>query len=53
MNNIWQDFECEASNNDKYEINSIWNSVIYAKKLVIEQLSEFYYLVLWKNYSKE
>ena len=37
--------EFVASNNKKYKIDNIYNSVVYTKKL-IKQLSGFYYLVL-------
>ena len=32
MNDIQLDFEFEASNNEEYEVDGIWNSVVYAKK---------------------
>ena len=35
----------EASNNEKYKINGIWNSAVYAKESA-RQLLGFYYLVL-------
>ena len=44
------DFKFETSNNEEYKIDSIWNSMVYAKKSITSQLLRFYYLVLWKNY---
>lgn len=38
-------FQTNSSNN-KYKVEDIYNSVIYAKKL------KLYYLVFWKNYYK-
>ena len=45
-------FELKAGNNKKYEIDSIWDSMIYSKES-IEQLLGLYYLVLWKGYPEE
>lgn len=42
--------EFKPGNINEYKIKSIWNSIIYAKKLVTRQLLMLYYLVLWKNY---
>ena len=47
------DFEFEAGNNKKYEVDSIWNSAVYAKESAIGQLQGFYYLVSWKGYPEE
>ena len=44
--------EFEAGNNKEYEVKSILDSVVYARKS-IEQLPELYYLILWKGYLKE
>ena len=44
------DFKFKAINNKKYEIDSIWNNIVYVKTLAIEQLLGFYYLVLYKSY---
>ena len=41
--------EFGASNNKKYEIDNIWDSVVYAKESA-DQLLGLYYLVLWKGY---
>ena len=44
--------ELEVGNSEEYEIEAIWNSMIYAKESV-NHLLELYYLVLWKGYSEE
>ena len=46
------DFKFKAGHNKKYEVDGIWNSAVYTKKLV-GQLRGLYYLVLWKGYPKE
>ena len=46
VNDIQLDFEIKAGNNEEYEVNSIQNNAIYAKKSAIKQLPEIYYLVL-------
>ena len=38
-------FEFEAGDNKKYQVDGIWDSAIYARKSA-EQLSGLYYLVL-------
>ena len=43
MNNIQLEFE--AGYDKEYKVNSIWDSVVYAKKLE-GQLLRLYYLVL-------
>ena len=43
----------EAGDNKEYEVNGIWNSVVYAKKSITGQLPGLYYLVLWKGYPEE
>ena len=43
----------ESGYNKEYEVDGIWNSAVYAKELVIEQLLELYYLILWKSYPKD
>ena len=53
MNDTQLDFEFKAGNNEKYEVDSIRDSMVYAKESIIDQLSRLYYLVLWKGYSKE
>lgn len=45
--------EFKASNNEEYEIDDIWNSVVYARELATRQLPELYYLILWKGYPEE
>ena len=52
VNNTQLDFEFKAGNGDKYKVDGIWNSAVYAKKSA-KQLLGLYYLVLWKNYLKE
>ena len=52
VNNMQLDFEFQASNNKKYEVDSIWDSAVYARQLA-EQLPGLYYLVSWKSYLKE
>ena len=52
VNDTQLDFESKASNNKKYEVNSIWDSAVYAKELA-GQLPELYYLVLWKEYPEK
>ena len=44
MNDMQLEFE--IGNNEKYEVDNIWNNAVYAKNLVTRQLSEPYYLVL-------
>ena len=46
------DFEFNANNNKEYEIKNIQNNAIYIKKSA-KYLLEFYYLVLWKNYTEK
>lgn len=43
----------KASNNEKYKIEAIYNNIIYIKKLKVDYLPSFYYLVLLKIYLKE
>ena len=40
VNNIQQDFEFESGNDKKYEFESIWDSVVYIRKLITKQLPE-------------
>ena len=35
----------EASNNKKYKVEIIWNSIVYIKELETSYLLELYYLV--------
>ena len=37
----------------EYEVKTIWNSAVYAKKSELGYLLELYYLVFWKDYLKE
>ena len=43
----------KAGDNKEYEVDSIWNSAIYAKKSTTGQLPGLYYLVLWKGYPEK
>ena len=52
MNDKQLDFEFEASNIKEYKVDSIWDSMVYARKSA-EQLPGLYYLVLWKIYHEE
>ena len=45
--------ELEAGNSKEYEVEAIWDSVVYASKLESGQLPGLYYLVAWKRYPKE
>ena len=45
MNDTQLDFEFEAGNSKEYEVDSIWDSVIYTKESA-GQLPGLYYLVL-------
>ena len=53
MNDIQLDFKFKIGNNEEYEVDSIWDSTVYAKKLIKNQLPGLYYLILWKSYSEE
>ena len=44
--------EFKADNNKEYEIDGIWDSVVYAKESA-GQLPGLYYLVSWKGYPEE
>ena len=46
-------FEYETSNDKKYKVDGIEDSTVYAKESTTGQLSELYYLVLWKGYPEE
>ena len=52
VNNTQLDFEFKASNAEEYEVDSIQNSAVYARKSA-RQLSGLYYLVSWKGYPKK
>ena len=44
--------ELNGNNNiEEYEVEAIWDSAVYAKKLG-NHLPNFYYLVAWKGYPK-
>lgn len=47
--------ELDTDNDEsiEYKVEVIWNSVVYAKESKSDHLSRFYYLVLWKSYSKK
>ena len=44
--------EFEAGGSDKYEVEAIWDSAIYANKAE-GYLPSFYYLIVWKRYCKK
>ena len=44
--------EFEAGDDKEYEVNGIWDSIVYVRESV-GQLPGFYYLVSWKSYPKE
>ena len=47
--------ELDASNKDskEYEVEAIWDSVVYANKSESGHLPGLYYLVVWKGYPEE
>ena len=45
--------EFKAANNEEYEMERIWDSVLYAIESEVGHLPGLYYLVLWKDYPKE
>ena len=47
--------ELDAGNKDskEYEVETIWDSVIYTNKLESGHLLGLYYLVAWKGYFKQ
>ena len=45
--------EFEAGNNKEYKVKSIWDSAVYAKESITDQLPELYYLILWKGYPEK
>ena len=53
VNNTQLDFEFEANDNKKYEVDGIWDSAVYARESATRQLPGLYYLVLWKGYPEE
>ena len=42
-----------GSADEKYKLERIWDSAVYAKKLATGYLPGLYYLVSWKSYPKE
>ena len=44
VNDTQLNFEFEAGNDKKYEVNSIWDSAVYARESA-KQLPRLYYLV--------
>lgn len=47
------EIEVEVGNNINYKLKTIWNGVVYARKLVIGHLLNFYYLIFSKSSIKE
>ena len=46
--------ELDAGNNSgEYEMEAIWDSMVYTKKSKSGYLLQLYYLVSWKRYPKE
>lgn len=39
------EIELEAGNNIKYELEAIWDSMVYAQKLTAGHLPDLYYLI--------
>ena len=51
---IAEQLEFEAGGNNKeYEVEGIYNSAVYARKLEARHLPGLYYLVFWKGYPKD
>lgn len=44
--------EFMVDNNKKYEVELIWDSIVYIKK-ADKHLQKLYYLIVWKVYPKE
>ena len=53
VNKRLKELELEAKNSKEYEVETIWDSAVYASKLESSQLPALYYLVAWKKYPKE
>lgn len=52
-NKKWvEELKIKASDSKKYEVEAIWDSVVYRRKIK-DHLPELHYLILWKNYFKE
>ena len=47
------EFDFEAGNNKKYQVEAIWDSVVYTNKLERGHLLGLYYLIVWKCYLEE
>ena len=45
--------ELKTGNSEEYEIEAIWDSIIYVSKSESGKLLGLYYLVAWKGYPKE
>ncbi len=45
--------ELDEGDSEEYEVETICDSKVYAKKSDSSQLPDFYYLVSWKGYPKE
>ncbi len=48
-----KDLKFETGGNKEYEVKAIINSAVYSQQANNNQISGFYYLVLWKGYPKE
>ena len=49
-----EQLEFEAvDNNKEYELEGICDSTVYARESEVGHLPGFYYLVSWKDYSKD
>lgn len=47
------EMELKSGDNIEYEVETIWDSAIYAQELVAGHLPDLYYLIFWKGYSEE
>ena len=47
------EFDIGDNNSKKYEVEIIWDNIVYARESKSSYLLGFYYLVLWKRYLKE
>lgn len=45
--------ELETGNSEEYKMKTIQKSMIYIRELESGYLSEFYFLVFWKDYLEE
>lgn len=46
------DLDFNANNSKKYKVEAIWDKTVYTSKEE-SYLSNFYYIIVWKSYSKE